>query len=180
MLFASNIFSQVFITEDEASGKKPKTSFWDNVYFGGDLGLAFGSVTSINIAPEMGYIFNEKLSAGGGIIYQYYSLTSTVNPFSTSVYGGKIFGRYFIWEDLFAIGITEIVSLESRYYDYSGEFQNQNRFWIASPLVGAGYMQRFSSKGGISIMVLFNLNSSRNSPYYYYDGMPIIRIGIGF
>jgi len=176
----NNIFSQVFITEDEATGKTSKTSFWDKVYFGGDLGLAFGSVTSINIAPEMGYIFTDKLSAGGGIIYQYYSLTSTVNPFSTSVYGGKVFGRYFIWEDLFAIGIVEFVSLESKYYDYSGEFRNQERFWITSPLVGAGYMQRFSDKGGISIMVLFNLNSSQNSPYYAYDGMPIIRIGIGF
>lgn len=178
-LIANISFAQEFITEDEATGNTSKVSFWDNVYFGGDLGMSFGSYTYVNIAPEAGYIFTDRFSAGVGIIYQYYNLNSTVNPYKTSVYGGKVFARFFVWESLFLYGVTEIVSLESRYFDYTGQFESQNRFLMASPLVGVGYFQRFSNKGGVALMLLFNLNQSRNSPYYNYP-MPIIRVGIGF
>ena len=180
MFVSINILAQEFITEEEVTGKQARSSFWERVYFGGDFGMAFGSVTSVNISPEMGYLFTDRFSAGGGIIYQYYGVKNITYPIKTSVYGGKVFVRYFIWDNLFLYNTNEIVSLESKYYDYSGQYQNQNRFWIVSPLVGAGYMSRFSNKGGVSIMVLFNLNNSRNSPYYYYDGMPIIRLGISF
>jgi len=178
-LIANISFAQEFITEDEATGNTSKVSFWDNVYFGGDLGMSFGSYTYVNIAPEAGYIFTDRFSAGVGIIYQYYNLNSTVNPYKTSVYGGKVFARFFVWESLFLYGVTEVVSLESRYFDYTGQFESQNRFLMASPLVGVGYFQRFSNKGGVALMLLFNLNQSRNSPYYNYP-MPIIRVGIGF
>ena len=178
-LIANISFAQEFITEDEATGNTSKVSFWDNVYFGGDLGMSFGSYTYVNIAPEAGYIFTDRFSAGVGIIYQYYNLNSTVNPYKTSVYGGKVFARFFVWESLFLYGVTEIVSLESRYFDYTGQFESQNRFLMASPLLGVGYFQRFSDKGGVALMLLFNINQSRNSPYYNYP-MPIIRVGIGF
>jgi hypothetical protein len=180
ILVLTNTFAQEFITEEEATGKKERSTFWERVYFGGDFGMAFGSVTSVNVAPEMGYIFTDRFSAGGGIIYQYYSYSSNYNPFKTSVYGGKVFFRYFVWDNVFLYNVNEIVSLESKYYDYTGQYQNQNRFWMISPLLGAGYMSRFSNKGGISLMVLFNLNNSENSPYYSYDGMPILRIGVAF
>jgi len=179
VLLTNDIFSQEFITEDEATGTNDKVSFWDNVYFGGDIGMSFGSYTYVNIAPEMGYIFTDRFSAGAGIIYQYYNLNSTINPYKTSVYGGKVFARFFVWESLFLYGVTEVVSLESRYFDYTGQFEGQNRFLMASPLVGVGYFQAFSDKGGVALMLLFNLNQSRNSPYYNYP-MPIIRVGIGF
>ena len=175
----SKSFAQEFITEDEVTGDTDKESFWDNVYFGGDLGMSFGSYTYINIAPEAGYVFTERFSAGAGIIYQYYNLASTVNPYKTSVYGAKVFARFFVWENLFLYGVTEFVSLESRYFDYTGQFEHQDRFLMASPLVGVGYFQRFSNKGGVGLMLLFNLNQSRNSPYYNYP-MPIIRVGFGF
>ena len=179
VLLTNDIFSQEFITEDEATGNTDKPSFWDNVYFGGDLGMSFGSYTYVNIAPEAGYIITDRLSAGVGIIYQYYNLNSVVNPYKTSVYGGKVFARFFVFDNVFLYSVTEIVSLETRYFDYTGQFEKQNRFLMASPLVGAGYFQRFSDKGGVGLMLLFNLNQSRNSPYYNYP-MPIIRLGFGF
>ena len=133
ILVSTQVFSQEFITEDEATGNTEKLSFWDKVYFGGDLGMSFGSYTYINIAPKAGYIFTDRFSAGVGVIYQYYNLASTVNPYKTSVYGGKVFARFFVFDNLFLYSVTEIVSLESRYFDYTGQFAGQNRFLMASP-----------------------------------------------
>jgi hypothetical protein len=180
LLFVNNLFSQEFITEDEALGKtKKENKFLDRVYFGGDLGIAFGTVTAINIAPEAGYIFSDRFSAGAGIIYQYFNVNSAFNPYSSTVYGGKIFARFFVWENLFLYNVNEIVNLETIYYDRAELHLGSDRFWYVSPLVGIGYMQKFSNKGGIGLMLLFDLNNSINSPYYGYP-MPIIRVGIGF
>jgi len=174
-LLGFQIFAQDFITDEENSEEQTKPSFWDKTYWGGDFGLMFGSSTSIIISPEMGYIITPKLSVGGGIIYQYYN--SNMYNFETTIYGGKAFSRFFIWQDLYVIGILEVVSLETQYYDYAYRYPNsQKRFWFASPLIGVGYMQRFSEKGGVGVSLLFNLNDDMNSPYYG-RAMPIIRIG---
>lgn len=176
LLFVSvKSFSQEFITEEEVTGKSSSKTFWERTYWGGDFGLMFGSNTSVILSPEMGYLFTDNFSVGGGIIYQYYS--SKLYNYETTIYGGKVFSKYFIWQDLYVMGILEVVSLERKYYDLANRYPDtQNRFWFASPLVGIGYMQRFSNKGGVGISLLFNLNQDMNSPYYY-QSMPIIRVG---
>ena len=56
------------------STPKEKWSFKDRTYFGGNLGLSFGTVTSVQVEPWMGVFLDErkKLSAGVGITYWYY------------------------------------------------------------------------------------------------------------
>ncbi len=170
-------FAQEFITETEATGEKLRTQFWDRTYFGGEFGLMFGSYTFVNISPEMGYMFTKNFSAGGGTIYQYYQNNTSYYQLSTSIYGGKAFAKYFVWRDLFLTSILEVVSLETRYYDYANRYPDtQNRFWFATPMVGIGYMQRFNGKSGIGVSILFNLNNDINSPYYG-QASPMIRIG---
>jgi len=170
VIFSTNIFSQEFITEEEVTEKSDAPTFWERTYWGGDFGLMFGSATSIILSPEMGYMITKDFSIGGGVIFQYYK--SNYNNYESTIYGGKIFTRYFIWQNLYAIGILEIVNLER----YSPYYTSAERYWFASPLIGGGYMQRFSNKGGIGISFLFNLNNDIYSPYYG-QAMPIIRIG---
>lgn len=171
LLVISFTASAQFITEDEVTGDKDAPTFWDRTYWGGEFGLMFGNSTSIVISPEMGYIVTENFSVGGGVIFQYYK--SNYYNYETTIYGGKAFSRYFIWQDLYVIGILEVVNLDRYTPTYN---PNKERYWFATPLVGAGYMQRFSKKGGIGISLLFNLNNDINSPYYG-QAMPIIRVG---
>ena len=177
-IFSIQTFAQDFITEDEATEEEnTKPTFWDRTYWGGDFGLMFGNYTSIVISPEMGYLVTPNFSIGSGVIFEYYNSRSYQYNYETTIYGGKIFSRFFIWKDLYVLGILEVVSLETEYYDFAHRYSpTQNRFWFASPLIGAGYMQRFSKKGGIGVSLLFNLNQDMNSPYYG-RAMPIIRIG---
>ncbi|MBK8341129.1 MAG: hypothetical protein IPK99_14545 [Flavobacteriales bacterium] len=61
-------------------------------------------MTNIAIEPMVGYKItkNGKLSAGIGISYQYFRDNRYTPAFETSVYGGRIFTRYRIIEQLFA------------------------------------------------------------------------------
>jgi len=62
LLTTSYLFSQ--------NDDTPK--FWDNVQFGGGLGLGFGSnSTTLAIAPSAIYNFNQYFAAGPGLSYLY-------------------------------------------------------------------------------------------------------------
>ncbi len=90
-------------TEKEKVPDTPRP--WkDRIWFGGGLGLSFGSVTNIAIEPMVGYKItkNGKLSVGVGISYQYFRDNRYTPAFETSVYGGRLFTRYRIIEQLFA------------------------------------------------------------------------------
>jgi hypothetical protein len=148
---------------------KDKVPFKDRIYFGGNLGLQFGTQTYIDISPLVGYKITEKLSAGIGATYIYYSYKDRYFSYKTNIYGGRIFGRYFFTDNLFAHTEVELINMElfdNVRYDYY-------RKNILSPLVGGGYIQRFSENSGVYIMLLLNLNDSAESPY----SNPIIRIG---
>ena len=60
----------------------PKKSFWDNVRFGGGLGLGFGSnSTTINISPSAIYDFENGFALGASVGYLY----SKVHDFKSNV-----------------------------------------------------------------------------------------------
>ena len=72
----SGSFAQDYVDTTAARRKpaqdQPRT-LKERIWFGGGLGLAFGSVTNIAVEPMVGYKItrNGKLSAGLGISYQY-------------------------------------------------------------------------------------------------------------
>jgi len=150
----------------------------DRIDFGGYLGAQFGTVTLIEVAPVVSYHFTEKFHAGVGLTYQYYKNTYYTPDYSTSSYGGSLFGRYFIWRDLFAH--VEYAPLYVNYYDYfdngsGGYYRVKGATWVHDFLIGGGYRQIIGNKAFMSLMVLWNINESYYSPY----SNPIIRIGFG-
>jgi len=88
------------------------SSFMDRVYFGGGLDLAFGTITIIGASPLVGYMITEKLSAGVGITYQYYKDNRFTPDFTTSIYGGRLFARYNIFDPFFLYNEYEITSFD--------------------------------------------------------------------
>jgi hypothetical protein len=142
----------------------------DKIFTGGNLGLQFGTITFIEVAPIMGYQFTEKLVGGVGVIYQYYHYKDRNYDFQTNVYGGRIFGRYLFTENVFGHAEYEYLNLEA--YDFSPG----RRVDVGSVLAGVGYIQRFGSRhnSGIVAMVLYNFTESVYTPY----ANPIIRLGV--
>ena len=101
-----------------------KQSFWERVYFGGNLGLGFSSnSTYVDVSPQVGYKINDRLSAGIGVTYIYYKIKYPQYNFSyeTSIYGGDIFSRYFFTESLFGHVETGALNLDvpAPFYPYT-------------------------------------------------------------
>lgn len=158
-------FSQAAISPP---AEEQKGFQWDRVFIGGNLGAQFGNVTVVNVSPLVGYRFTEKIVAGFGATYIYYNYKS-YNNFSSSIYGGNIFGRYYILENVFVHGEYEILNVDS--YDFPGVRTN-----IENIYVGGGFRQALGSNSFLTIMALWNINENKYSPY----SNPIIRMGVNF
>ena len=191
------------ITYSQESTKQKSADFWHRVNVGGYLSMQLGNTTGIVVAPEAQIKIIDQLYGGFGVTYQYYwyknyywlyktDPTQFIN-YSESVYGGKIFFRYYLRSlfDNFLGNIFAHVEYEYLYYvrpikqDQTGDITDGYRFYttkkgsevieVNSLFVGGGYSQPIAGKVFVDILVLFNLNDSYNSPYKN----PVIRIGFG-
>lgn len=153
----------VFAQEDI----KQKFSLKDRIFTGGNLGLQFGNPTMIEIAPLVGFKITKKASAGIGATYLYYKYSDLfyTATYISNIYGGRVFGEYVIWRGIFAHAEYEVLN---------GEWIYGSRYNIISTLVGGGYRQLLFGNTSINFTILWNINSSYDSPYIN----PIIRGGI--
>lgn len=146
----------------------PFNNLQEKLYFGGNVGAWFGSTTYLNISPIVGLKLNDEFSVGIGAIYNYYSQTYANKKYTTTIYGGSAFARYFIFENVFAHAGWDRISVP----DYTSSVLN-SRAWVDNLLVGGGYRESFSDNGSFVAMILYNINQTPLSPYQN----PIIQIG---
>jgi hypothetical protein len=166
--------------------KEEKPTFLDKLFFGGNIGLQFGTLTHIEISPIVGYWITPRVSAGFGISYQYYR-EKLATTYTTHMYGGRIFSTLILVKDLnesFGLPMNggiighiefESLSLESKYFAVMNP-GNKTRFYLNSVFIGGGYRQSLGQRSATYIMVLWNLNETANTIYTN----PVIRIGFNF
>jgi hypothetical protein len=169
----------------QTNQEEPRT-FRDKIYFGGNLGLQFGTYTHIEISPIVGYWITPRVSAGFGISYHFYRVKLD-SIYNTSMYGGRLFTTVILIKDLNEfIGLPvnggiighlefESLSLESKYFAYMNP-SDKSRFFLNSVFVGGGFRQQFGERSSSYILVLWNLNETANSIYT----SPVIRVGFTF
>ena len=165
----------VFIREKPSSTPSNKMALRDRIFISPDLGLQFGTVTLVMLAPKVGYRFTEKFSAGLGGTYAYIKDKSYPGyTFETNTYGGSIFAQYQIFENIRAYTEYEILNIEL----YDPYYNISYRENIPSLLVGGGYSQPLGGNSSFVVMALYNLLDGPKSIYTN----PVIRIGfnIGF
>jgi hypothetical protein len=158
----------------------------DRLFFGGNFGLMFGTVTNVEISPLVGYYLTPRLAAGAGIRFEYFRDKGYYEPYQTTIYGGNIFSRYTIIRNLgeglnirinsgiFTQVEYEALSLEREYFEppYTGD----GRFIVHSILVGGGLIQPIGRRSALLLTVLYNLNETSRSPY----SNPVVRVGFTF
>lgn len=134
----------------------------ERIFVGGSLGLQFGTVTSIIIAPQVGYRFTNRISAGVGGTYQYLNDRQFGRNFSTSIYGGSVFARYLVIPQAFVHGEYERLSLSSVRFEPGSERQ---RIWEDNYFLGPGYRRRLGANSYFNLMLLYNFTQSQ----VYYE-----------
>jgi hypothetical protein len=161
-------FSQ-FIGDEEPEYAEDETQTEEKkLFFGGNLGLLFGSYTYINLSPSVGYRVHPKLSTGAGIVFEYVNDKTTSYPYETAIYGGKVFAQSVLFDHLILYAEDNFLSLEKKYYDAVNHYPETGRFMVQVPWVGGGIYNKMGN-GGVYAMILFNLNRTANSPYPPYE-----------
>jgi hypothetical protein len=156
-----------------AGNERPEPQRW---VFGGDFGMGFSTYGSnILVSPQIGYRITPQFEAGSRLTYNYSSYKNGNDKLRLSYYGGGFYASYIIYRGIFAHAENEILSYQPVYLDYNGLVKGDRRV-VHSIFIGGGYRQYFSATGFGSIMLLYNLNETLDSPY----DNPMIRIGFGF
>lgn len=152
-------------------GEKPRTPLRDRLFFGGNLGLNFGTLTYINVSPIIGYRITEKLGTGLGPTYSYFKDYRDRNyKYETHTYGGRTFLQYQVLESVLLYSEYEVVNIEVPDLLFTKLIRKN----ISSLFLGGGYTQQFGRNSALTLMVLFNVIES---DYRIYEN-PIIRTGI--
>jgi len=174
LILSTSIFSQEedgYVYGDNTSEAINKSSGgggfdWSRTTIGGGFGLVFGDYTIIELAPSIGYYVTDNILAGIGGNYTYYN--DKYYNFSTSLYGARVFGEY-IFENIPFLVHSELELINIENFDGS-------RLNIINPYIGGGLKQNFGGRSYFYILVLWNLNETKES--YYIQPNPIIRGGI--
>jgi hypothetical protein len=141
------------------------------VFFGGTIGLSFGSYLRVSVQPMIGYNFSKMFSGGVKLGYEYIS-DSRYNPTVTwNNYGASVFGRLRFIPKLY-------LHAEFAYINYgvkTGGLESE-RVWVPFLYLGAGYYHPISSSAALFVEVLFDVLQNSNSPYDAWQ--PMISFGV--
>lgn len=142
---------------------------WSRVSVGGGLGMTFGTVTYIEIAPTVSYFVTDHFLYGVGLNYMYYEDKNV--RFETHSFGGKVFSQYLL-DILPVLAHVEAEVINADSYSHPGERVN-----VVNLYVGGGLSQRMGDRSYLYILMLWNLNDYNDSVLTQPN--PIMRIGIG-
>ncbi len=153
------------------------------LFFGGNFGVRFGDFTFVNISPQVGYRFTERLSAGGGVNF-ITSSTMSRTPSGDRLmkqgygYAGlNLFGRVFPLSNVFVNVQPEMNHSWGRVRYYNGQADvKQPGAFVPVLLVGAGASIP-TGRGNIIAMYQYDLVGNDRSPY---GRRPFLTFGFNF
>jgi len=154
---------------------KQSKPFKEKIYYGGNIGLSFGSVTMIGIYPLIGYKIIPNLSVGVKVAYEYIQDKRYSSTYTTSNYGGSVFMRYRIIKPIYVH--AEYAMLNYQLYNELGE---SKREWVPFLLVGAGFSQSVGRNLWLNAQILFDVLQNSNSPYNNWEPFYSVGISAGF
>ena len=175
----------LFTSASIISGQKRKEApppLKERIFFGGNFGLQFGTITDIQISPVIGLWVFPRLAVAVGPNYRFYKLYHE----RTNIYGAKGYMQFVVIKDISSViplgsntGIflhveDELLSLQSSYW--KNPPITSDRFYINTVLAGGGISQQIGRRSSLNIMVLWALNES---VYDVYSN-PEIRVSFSF
>ncbi len=175
LVFAS--FSVVFSQQQ----KETAPPLRERLFYGGNFGLQFGTITDIQVSPVIGVWLLPRLAVAAGPDYRFYKYQSD----RTNIYGLKTYTEFVVVKDIGSVlpvgsntGIflhieDELLSLESKIWNPA---ILSNRFSINTILAGGGLSQQIGRRASMNMMILWALN---DSGYGVYSN-PEIRISFTF
>jgi hypothetical protein len=160
-------FNPLFSQVTPSAGDITMNSKW---YVGGGFGLSFGNQTSIYLAPELSRAITDNFHIGVGVSYEYYNNRLFIPARSINTYGGKLFARYFIFDNIFVAGEYEKLWYRDNYINPG----TSPIITLDNLFAGAGYRQWVGINSFMTIALMFNVLDER----VIFGINPMIRFGI--
>jgi len=163
---------------DLSPSSAPASSVKERFYVGGWLGASFGDVvSSVQLAPELGFIITPKIHLGGSLVYRYRKDKRFEPDLSTTELGGALFGRYFVYAPIFLQAGLEQLNWEFPVSTPGGEFDVFDANHTAV-LIGPGFALPLGPKAASYMTFLYDVNYDSSGPNPY-DRPWMIRVGVG-
>jgi len=155
------------IYAQENTENKTKSDFWNHVQFGGGLGLGFGSgYADVMVAPSAIYNFNDYVSAGLGLQYNYVKQSDFYNA---NMYGGSIITLINPIAELQISAELEQLRVNRTFEDFYGSATQD--FWNTALFLGAGYRNE-----NVTFGIRYNVLHKDRDNIYAEAFMPFVRI----
>lgn len=183
--FAATLAYMLTVSHSELSAqsvREQKPPLRERMFFGGNFGLQFGTITNIQVAPIAGVWVLPRLAIAGGPEFTYYK----DHYYQTNIYGGKVYAEFLLLKDLnnlIPVGVhtgiffhleDEFLNLESALWKNSPDLKG--RFYLNTVLVGGGISQQLGARSSMNFILLWTLTPS---VYTIYSN-PEIRVSFNF
>lgn len=160
------IFLCFFITANVIMAQQKTSDFWNQVRFGGGVGLSFGDgYFSTTIAPSTIYEFNKSLALGVG-------LNATFNNqkrvYKSTILGGSLIGLFNVINELQLSAEFEELNV-NRTYDANLNLDKEN-YWAPALFIGAGYRS-----GNVTLGVRYDVLYDADKSIYADPWAPFVR-----
>ena len=166
-LLSIGIMLMVFQVHSQQLNKS-KSDFWNNVRFGGGIGLSFGNgIFSGTLAPSAIYQFNSTAAAGLGLNFSYFERD---NQFKSTVIGGSLIG---LVNPIPSIQLSaELEELNvNRNYDEKFVSYVDEKYWYTALFLGAGYRS-----GNVAFGIRYDVLYDEDKSIYADPWMPFVRV----
>lgn len=149
-----------------------KRSFKDKLYFGGYLGLQFGTYTSIDISPLIGYRVTPDFNVGIGVLYTYTSFDygGTIGQHGYSSWGGRLTTNYTLF-NILVLGAEYQYRTVELYNVVEQSFEDQG---VNILFLGGGIRQKVGRNAFMFLLAYYDVLQEEYSPY----NSVVFRIGV--
>lgn len=155
------------IYAQESQEINTKSDFLNHIQFGGGLGLGVGNgYADIMVAPSAIYNFNNYVSAGLGIQYNYVKQRDFYNA---NMYGGSIIALFNPLEEIQISTELEQLRINRTFNDALGN--DTQDFWNTALFIGAGYRNE-----NVTMGIRYNVLHKDRDNIYAEAFMPFMRI----
>lgn len=143
------------------------SDFWNNVRFGGGIGLSFGDgFFSGTLAPSAIYEFNNQFALGVGLNGTF---NKQKNTYKSTVLGGSLIGLFNPIPEIQLSAEFEELNV-SRNWDDRFAIANEN-YWYPALFVGAGFRSR-----NVAVGIRYDVLYDKSKSIYADPWAPFVRI----
>lgn len=160
------VFLCFFVTANIVAAQQQTSNFWNQVRFGGGIGLSFGDgYFSGTIAPSAIYEFDRNVAFGFGLNATF---NNQKNVYKSTILGGSLIGLFNVIDALQLSAEFEELHV-SRTYDVNLNLA-KNNYWAPALFIGAGYRN-----GHVTFGVRYDVLYDADKSIYADAWVPFVR-----